>query len=231
MSSYKNNSNRIPRGSVAISSKKKLIKTEDIVGDIYLTEEDLATREKKSALEIKEDELKQIEEKLTKFQLELEEERRIFVKDKENFIKRLKEEEEIYERNKRRDYYEMREFMWENALMLAEDIVNQKIASSDFSMLTLFIGMIKKLPIAFEELTITVHPKTLEMIKEENSKAHFIMENIHWKFDYGMAVGEFIIEEEKEYYDCRFGPIFTEIKRRIEVNNQEIRREDSDDKI
>ncbi|WP_180229182.1 FliH/SctL family protein [Bacillus thuringiensis] len=226
MSSYKNGSgNRIPRDSVTLSNELYRIKIEDVIGEEFLTNEEKEERVKKSDLQLKEEELRDYEEKLKEHEQKLQMELEKFETEKMELLERFRKEEEKYERKKRQEYYDIREFMWENAMKLSEEIVGQKIRTEDFSMPEMFKGLIKKLPIAFEELTITVHPETLECIKKDNSKESWMLENINWKLDYKLEIGEFMVEEENEYYDYRFSSIFNKIKGDIRNLNQQIRRE------
>lgn len=227
MSSYKNKSgNRIPGNSVTISNQPYLVKVEEIITEDFFTDQERDERVKKSKVELKDEQLKRHEMKLKEYENKLQREYEVFEKEKADFLTRFREEEEKYEKRKRQEYYDMREFMWEYAIKLSEEIVGQKVKSEDFSIKDMFTNLIKKLPIAFEELTITINPETLEFLKNDVSSESWILNNINWKLDYNLQTGEFIVEDEKEYYDYRFSSLFNEIKRRINNLNQHIRSED-----
>jgi len=224
MSSYNyNGGNRIPKDSVTISDEKYLIKVQDIIPEELLTTEEKQERFKKTELQLKEEELKLYEEELRKKEEELKIKLAHYEQEKSEFLQRFRNEEEEYERKKRQEYYDMREFMWDNALLLAEKIVGQKIKAKDFSMENMFTNLLKNLPVAFEELTVTINPETLDVLNGENSKSSWMLQNINWKFDYSMQLGEFIVEDEKEFYDYRFESIFAEVKNKIEQRNKDVR--------
>ncbi|MFP3725753.1 hypothetical protein U8V72_11180 [Priestia filamentosa] len=227
-SKHNKGSNRIPSDSVALSDKKYLIKVDDIIPPELLTNEEKIEKKKKTALEQKEEELNNYEVKLKEFENELKNKIEMFEREKQEFLERFRYEEEKYERKKRQEYYEIREFMWDNALVLAERIVGQKIKSEDFSLENMFINLIKELPIAFDELTVTAHPETVTLLNERNSKNSWILKNINWKYSYELQMGEFIVEDEKEYYDYRFSSIFGEMKRKVEQLHKEKRQEEND---
>lgn len=218
-----NGGNRIPKDSVTISDEKYLIKVQDIIPEELLTTEEKQERVKKTELQLKEEELRLYEKQLRRKEEELKIRLADYEQEKSEFLQRFRNEEEEYERKKRQEYYDMREFMWENALLLAEKVVGQKIKANDFSMENMFTNLLKNLPIAFEELTVTINPETLDVLNGENSKSSWMLKNINWKFDYSMQLGEFIVEDEKEFYDYRFESIFAEVKNKIEQRNKDVR--------
>jgi len=218
-----NGGNRIPKDSVTISDDKYLIKVQDIIPEELLTTEEKQERVKKTELQLKEEELRLYEKQLRRKEEELKIRLADYEQEKSEFLQRFRNEEEEYERKKRQEYYDMREFMWENALLLAEKVVGQKIKANDFSMENMFTNLLKNLPIAFEELTVTINPETLDVLNGENSKSSWMLKNINWKFDYSMQLGEFIVEDEKEFYDYRFESIFAEVKNKIEQRNKDVR--------
>jgi len=218
-----NGGNRIPKDSVTISDEKYLIKVQDIIPEELLTTEEKQERVKKTELQLKEEELRLYEEQLKGKEEELKIRLADYEQEKSEFLQRFRSEEEAYERKKRQEYYDMREFMWESALLLAEKVVGQKIKANDFSMEDMFTNLLKNLPVAFEELTVTINPETLDVLNGENSKSSWMLKNINWKFDYSMQLGEFIVEDEKEYYDYRFESIFAEVKNKIEQRNKDVR--------
>lgn len=215
--------NRIPKDSVTISDEKYLIKVQDIIPEELLTTEEKKKRVKKTELQLKEEELRLHEEQLRRKEEELKIRLADYEQEKSEFLQRFRNEEEEYERKKRQEYYDMREFMWESALLLAEKVVGQKIKANDFSMEDMFTNLLKNLPVAFEELTVTINPETLDVLNGENSKGSWMLKNINWKFDYSMQLGEFIVEDEKEFYDYRFESIFAEVKNKIEQRNIDVR--------
>jgi len=218
-----NGGNRIPKDSVTISDEKYLIKVQDIIPEELLTTQEKQERVKKTELQLKEEELRLYEKQLRRKEEELKIRLADYEQEKSEFLQRFRNEEEEYERKKRQEYYDMREFMWENALLLAEKVVGQKIKANDFSMENMFTNLLKNLPIAFEELTVTINPETLDVLNGENSKSSWMLKNINWKFDYSMQLGEFIVEDEKEFYDYRFESIFAEVKNKIEQRNKDVR--------
>ncbi len=62
---------------------------------------------------------------------------------------------------------------------------------------------------------ITVHPETFERIQEEkeNTKEYWLLQLVEWKYDFSLQFGEFVLEEEKEFFEFKFAPIFAKLRR------------------
>lgn len=219
MSSY----NRIPRDSVSFSNESVLfeVELEDFKTERVTQEE--AVIPKKTEQELKEDMLLEKEMQLLEREKELmlveqaiKQEYEQLNSEKENFDSEIKKQKDEHERQKRKDYYIMREFMWDQSIQMAEEIVHQSIDVKQLSLKNVFDGLIEKLPISLDELEVTVHPFTLEYINSEESKEAWTLNDIKWKLNYSLEIGDFVLEVENEYYDNRLSHLFAEIKKRIE---------------
>lgn len=230
---------RIPRDSVSFSDNKfkldyldkmkKQKSEEETNKNTYETEEEKIIRLKEEELAIREEEFSVKEQELLKSQNLLQNELKEFALEKEKVNEEFERIKSENKREARRNYYNIREFMWEQAISMAEEILNQQISSNSLSVKNVFEGMIRKIPVAFHELEITVHPDTYESFKNEQTKESWILNNVKWKYDYSLKIGEFVVEEESEYYDYRFASIFEEIRKNLKEKNEHFRKEKEND--
>lgn len=219
-------SKRIPRNSVSSTHERIVL---SYIGDIEENGRPKKTpfEEREESLSLKEEALRLRELELEKLQGGIEETKKQMEEQYEKNLSELEVRKKEFETQKRRDYYDMREYMWEQAIAMTEKILHQVISHESFSVNESFKGMLKELPIAFEELEITVHPETLQELNKDKKNA-WIFDAVNWKYDYSMEAGEFIVEEEAEYFDYRFSSIFGDIRQRLEEKNEEVRSEDDD---
>lgn len=210
--------NRIPADSVSFSDKKYRFDYEELSrltennhNEKSLTDEELIIQKRETELEKREQEALEMKEKLRLKEAEILEQEQNILKAQEEEKKILERERKEFENEKRRTYYEMKKFMWENSVSIAEELLNQKVSIEDFDMSSMFLGMLKKLPISFDELEITVHPDTVQMM-EVDVKSSFVLKEVKWKYNYSLEIGDFIIEEEQEFYEVKISDIFQRIK-------------------
>lgn len=227
MSLYKN---RIPRDSVSFSPKKHIFeyeefnKSEEHSLETELrkeTEDELKLnelKEKETILEVKEKQLKQLSIELDerKKQIELVESAR----QKEWECKIVE-----FEKGKLRDYYLMRGIIWDSAVELAEEIVNQSVGTEDFDVSKMFIGLLKKIPVSYDEISIVVHPETFELLGR-SARDSFLLQNVKWKYDYSLDIGDFIVEDDKEFFEVKLGEIFDRIKKKCHLVAAEEKTDD-----
>lgn len=230
MSSY----NRIPKDSVSFSKgayrleylKDTINSVEEVdVIETELEREERMEEEKRNSWEYK---LTEKEKELLELENSLEEKQRRLNDEKEIMINEFDEKIREIKKNARKNHFNLREFAWDQALLMAEEILNQKIESNTLSIEKIFDRTFRSLPVAFDELEITVHPDTLERLKSETQKEQWVLKEVAWKYDYSLKVGEFIIEEESEYYDNRFSAIFEEVRKKLTEKNIEMRRDEDD---
>ena len=93
-------------------------------------------------------------------------------------------------------------------------IVNQAVDARLLDVLPILTGIVQTLPTSFEKLVITVHPETFERIQEEkeNTKEYWLLQLVEWKYDFSLQFGEFVLEEEKEFFEFKFAPIFAKLR-------------------
>ncbi|AWC32329.1 flagellar assembly protein H [Bacillus cytotoxicus] len=163
--------------------------------------------------------------KLRKEQQIFQEEREQLLKEKEQFHKQVEEhrqqmemERAQFQEKQQETAYEWAELLWDQSLQLAEKIVNQAIDTRELDILPILKGIVQTLPTSFEKLIITVHPETVERIEEEkkHSKEYWLLELVEWKYDFSLQFGEFVIEEEKEFFEFKFKPIFEKLRQKWE---------------
>lgn len=231
MSSY----NRIPRDSVSFSKGTYQLEYLSDKNNRNDTDVDFVETELEKEIRIAEENRKnwesQVSEKekeLLEWERSLEEEQLRLNNEKEQMINEFDEKMNEIKKTARKNYFDLREFAWEHALVMAEEILNQKIESEALSVVKIIDKTLRSLPVAFDELEITVHPDTLEILNAESEKEQWMLKEVSWKYDYSLKPGEFIIEDESEYYDNRFSAIFEEIRKKITEKNMELRREEDD---
>ncbi len=95
-------------------------------------------------------------------------------------------------------------------------IVNQAVDTRLLDVLPILTGIVQTLPTSFEKLVITVHPETFERIQEEkeNTKEYWLLQLVEWKYDFSLQFGEFVLEEEKEFFEFKFAPIFAKLRQK-----------------
>jgi len=123
-----------------------------------------------------------------------------------------------FQKEQQETAYEWTELLWDQSFQLAEKIVNQAIDSRLLDVLPILTGIVQTLPTSFEKLIITVHPETFERIQEEkeNTKEYWLLQLVEWKYDFSLQFGEFVLEEEKEFFEFKFAPIFAKLRRKWE---------------
>lgn len=155
----------------------------------------------------------------------LEQERQRLLQDKEQFQMHIHEQMEQmevariqFQKEQQETAYEWTELLWNQSFQLAEKIVNQAVDSRLLDVLPILTGIVQTLPTSFEKLTITVHPETFERIQEEkeNTKEYWLLQLVEWKYDFSLQFGEFVLEEEKEFFEFKFAPIFAKLRHKWE---------------
>ncbi|OQR55823.1 FliH/SctL family protein [Bacillus sp. CDB3] len=213
--------NRIPKNSVSFSEETyelqfpKPIRVHD-EGEIQVDHAELLAQH--DALHIEMNHLR-------KEQQTLEHERQQLLQAKEEFQMHIHEQMEQmeaahmqFQKEQQETAYEWTELLWEQSFQLAEKIVNQAIDSRLLDVLPILTGIVQTLPTSFEKLIITVHPETFERIQEEkeNTKEYWLLQLVEWKYDFSLQFGEFVLEEEKEFFEFKFAPIFAKLRRKWE---------------
>ncbi|PEB53940.1 flagellar assembly protein H [Bacillus pseudomycoides] len=162
---------------------------------------------------------------LRKDQQMLQAERKQLLEEKEQFkmhvheqIEQLEAARLQFQQKQKETAYEWAELLWDQSLQLAEKVVNQAIDTHGLDILPILKGIVETLPTSFEKLIITVHPETFERIEaeKENTKEYWLLQLVEWKYDFSMEFGEFVIEEEKEFFEFKFAPIFEKLRQRWE---------------
>ena len=102
-------------------------------------------------------------------------------------------------------------------ISFSRKIVNQAVDSRLLDA-TYFNWHRANMPTSFEKLIITVHPETFERIQEEkeNTKEYWLLQLVEWKYDFSLQFGEFVLEEEKEFFEFKFAPIFAKLRQKWE---------------
>ncbi|MFX3622725.1 MAG: FliH/SctL family protein [Ectobacillus sp.] len=216
--------NRIPGNSVSFSNEHYQLKymqeetsrDELNIFDERFPDKEAFLREKNELLKEKEELLIE-RNRLQEFEKMLRQQQENLMMQKQAFEEQKVQYMRQFEQEKKQIYYEMTELLWDNSLKLAEKIVNQAIDTRQLSMIAILKGMIQTLPIAFEKLQITVHPQTYKLLEEEKeeTKEYWLFELVEWKYDFSLAVGEFVLEEEKEYFEYRFRSIFERLREKL----------------
>ncbi|MCP8968846.1 FliH/SctL family protein [Ectobacillus ponti] len=165
-------------------------------------------------LEQEKQQLQELQQLLARQQEELQQEFARVIQMKQSVEEHAKQREQELEAQKQEMLYQFADALWDNALQLAEKVVGQAIDTRQISMLTMLKRTVETLPVAFEKLVITVHPETYEWLKGEQAetKEYWLLELVEWKFDFSLKPGEFIVEEQKEYFQYRFKEIFERLR-------------------
>ncbi|MFD3446003.1 FliH/SctL family protein [Microbacteriaceae bacterium 4G12] len=223
--------NRIPKNSVSFSNEsyqlKYILEQEHVEEesqeelDAFLQDREQLLREKQELLIAQE----QLQKETTALQMreeQLKQEQEQLLVMKQAFEEQMNVRQQQFEEEKQELYYQMSELLWEHSLQLAEKVVNQAIDTRQLSMLPILKGVVETLPIAFEKLYITVNPETFEQIQKEKeeTKEYWLLELVEWKFDFSLQFGEFIIEEDKEFFEFKFEEIFKKLTEKWQDQKQ-----------
>ncbi|MCM3736623.1 FliH/SctL family protein [Bacillus cytotoxicus] len=219
--------NRIPKNSVSFSHQSYELQFPQPQPEIEIVDcaEASEINEMKRELLVQKEQLQsqtlrlqQIEKELEK---ELEEERAKLQQERAQ-LEVLREEHQKQIAVDRRALLEEQkeiatewsELLWDQSLHLAQNIVNQAIDVRQLELLPILKGIVQTLPTSFEKLSITVHPATFEQIEREKAvtKEYWLLELVEWKYDFSLQFGEFILEEEKEFFEFKFNPIFETLR-------------------
>ncbi|WP_369900245.1 FliH/SctL family protein [Bacillus manliponensis] len=214
--------NRIPKNSVSFSHETyelQFPKPPQIVREIEVDQAELLQKQQLMQVEF---------EQLQHEQLQFQEQYNIFLQEREQFerqkeeeIKRLEqerlqlEEERIQMKKEQQEAaYEWADLLWDQSLKLAENIVNQTVHTRQLHILPILKGIVQTLPTSFEKLVVTVHPDTFECIEQEkeSSKEYWLLQLVEWKYDFSLQFGEFVLEEEKEFFEFHFASIFEQLR-------------------
>ncbi len=213
--------NRIPKNSVSFSEETyELQFPKPIVAhveeEIQVDHEELLAQQQSLHMEMTQ---------LRKEQQMLEQERQQLLHDQEQFqmhvqqqMKEIESAHTQFQQEQQETAYEWTELLWDQSFQLAEKIVNQAVDARLLDVLPILTGIVQTLPTSFEKLVITVHPETFERIQEEkeNTKEYWLLQLVEWKYDFSLQFGEFVLEEEKEFFEFKFAPIFAKLRQKWE---------------
>ncbi|KFN03802.1 flagellar assembly protein H [Bacillus clarus] len=221
MSSFKN---RIPKSSVSFSEDTYALQFLK-QNAYYAEEEEIEVRIDPAELIAQQDTLQAEMNQLKKEQQRLQEERQQFLQEREQFkvyiheqLEQIEETRTQFQKKEQETAYEWVALLWDQSFQLAEKVVNQAIDTRTVDVLPILKGIVQTLPTSFEKLIITVHPETFERIEEEkeNMKEYWLLRLVEWKYDFSMQFGEFVLEEEKEFFEFKFAAIFEKLRQRWE---------------
>ncbi len=213
--------NRIPKNSVSFSEETYELQFPK-PSSVHIEEEvqvdHVELRAQQDALHVEMGQLR-------KEQQTLEREQQQLMQGKEEFQKHIHEQMEQmeaariqFQKEQQEIAFEWTELLWDQSFQLAEKIVNQAVDSRLLDVLPILTGIVQTLPTSFEKLIITVHPETFERIQEEkeNTKEYWLLQLVEWKYDFSLQFGEFVLEEEKEFFEFKFAPIFAKLRQKWE---------------
>lgn len=215
--------NRIPKNSVSFSEETYELQFPKPM-QVYM-EEEIEIEVDRAELIAQQEALHAEMSQLRKEKKMLQEEHKQLLEEKEQFQIHVQEQIEQFEtarlqfqKEQQETAYEWAELLWNQSLHLAEKVVNQAVETRELDILPILKGIIQTLPTSFEKLIITVHPETFERIEEEkeNTKEYWLLQLVEWKYDFSMKFGEFVIEEEKEFFEFKFAPIFEKLRQKWE---------------
>ncbi|PFD85509.1 flagellar assembly protein H [Bacillus anthracis] len=212
--------NRIPKNSVSFSEETYELQfpkpIQAHVEEIQVDQEELLAQQQ--SLHVKLSQLRQ-EQQI------LERERQQLLHDQEQFqmhvqqqMKEIESARQQFQKEQQETAYEWTELLWDQSFQLAEKIVNQAVDARLLDVLPILTGIVQTLPTSFEKLVITVHPETFERIQEEkeNTKEYWLLQLVEWKYDFSLQFGEFVLEEEKEFFEFKFTSIFAKLRQKWE---------------
>ncbi|MES5954315.1 FliH/SctL family protein [Bacillus fungorum] len=215
--------NRIPKNSVSFSEETYELQFPKPM-QVYM-EEEIEVEVDRAELIAQQEALYAEMSQLRKEKQMLQEEYKQLLEEKEQFQIHVQEQIEQFEtarlqfqKEQQETAYEWAELLWNQSIQLAEKVVNQAVETRELDILPILKGIIQTLPTSFEKLIITVHPETFERIEEEkeNTKEYWLLQLVEWKYDFSMKFGEFVIEEEKEFFEFKFAPIFEKLRQKWE---------------
>ncbi|PIE95985.1 FliH/SctL family protein [Bacillus fungorum] len=215
--------NRIPKNSVSFSEETYELQFPKPM-QVYM-EEEIEVEVDRAELIAQQEALYAEMSQLRKEKKMLQEEHKQLLEEKEQFQIHVQEQIEQFEtarlqfqKEQQETAYEWAELLWNQSIQLAEKVVNQAVETRELDILPILKGIIQTLPTSFEKLIITVHPETFERIEEEkeNTKEYWLLQLVEWKYDFSMKFGEFVIEEEKEFFEFKFAPIFEKLRQKWE---------------
>lgn len=213
--------NRIPKNSVSFSEETYELQFPKpipvhVEEEIQVDHEELLAQQQSLHVELAQ---------LRKEQQILERERQQLLHDQEQFqihvqqqMKEIESARQQFQKEQQETAYEWTELLWDQSFQLAEKIVNQAVDARLLDVLPILTGIVQTLPTSFEKLVITVHPETFERIQEEkgNTKEYWLLQLVEWKYDFSLQFGEFVLEEEKEFFEFKFAPIFAKLRQKWE---------------
>lgn len=223
--------NRIPRDSVSFSNEQTKINNyfvKSFNNEEMVIEEDFSEQVKNEELLKKEKLLIEKEQKLNLLFEEIEENKKIieemkndFKKEKNDFYVLSEKEKSDFESKKAIEIIKIKDFMWDATIEIAEKVVRQEIDRSNVELCRLFEGILKELPVSFQKLEVIANPETVELIKKKSSKTNWLFEDIVWKYNFDLEIGDFIIEHEEEMYNAIITKQFEIIKEEIKKMKDE----------
>lgn len=212
--------NRIPKNSVSFSEETYELQfpkpIQAHVEEIQVDQEELLAQQQSLHVELNQ---------LRQEQQRLERERQQLLHDQEQFqmhvqqqMKEIESAHIQFQKEQQETAYEWTELLWDQSFQLAEKIVNQAVDARLLDVLPILTGIVQTLPTSFEKLVITVHPETFERIQEEkeNTKEYWLLQLVEWKYDFSLQFGEFVLEEEKEFFEFKFASIFAKLRQKWE---------------
>ncbi|KMQ05849.1 flagellar assembly protein H [Bacillus cereus] len=213
--------NRIPKNSVSFSEETYELQFPKpipvhVEEEIQVDHEELLAQQQSLYTELNQ---------LRQEQQMLERERQQLLHDQEQFqihvqqqMKEIESARQQFQKEQQETAYEWTELLWDQSFQLAEKIVNQAVDARLLDVLPILTGIVQTLPTSFEKLVITVHPETFERIQEEkeNTKEYWLLQLVEWKYDFSLQFGEFVLEEEKEFFEFKFVPIFAKLRQKWE---------------
>lgn len=218
--------NRIPKNSVSFSHEtyelqfpEEIILSEENmeeVTEISAAKAELLAQQEQLQLQMLK--VRQMEEKLEQEKARLQQERDQLSLLQEEHRKQVEADRSALFEEQKEMAVEWSELLWDQSLQLAQKIVNQAIDIRQLELLPILKGIVQTLPTSFEKLIITVHPETFEQIEQEKvtAKEYWLLELVEWKYDFSLQFGEFILEEEKEFFEFKFSPIFEKLRQQWE---------------
>lgn len=215
--------NRIPKNSVSFSEETYELQFPKPM-QVYMEEEIEVEVDRAELIKQQEALYAEMSQLRTEKKM-LQEEYKQLLEEKEQFQIHVQEQIEQFEtarlqfqKEQQETAYEWAELLWNQSIQLAEKVVNQAVETRELDILPILKGIIQTLPTSFEKLIITVHPETFERIEEEkeNTKEYWLLQLVEWKYDFSMKFGEFVIEEEKEFFEFKFAPIFEKLRQKWE---------------
>lgn len=213
--------NRIPKNSVSFSEETYELQFPkpipvQVEEEIQVNHEELLAQQQLLHIEL--NQLKQQQQMLERERQQLLHDQEQFQMHVQQQMKEIESARIQFQKEQQETAYEWTELLWDQSFQLAEKIVNQAVDARLLDVLPILTGIVQTLPTSFEKLVITVHPETFERIQEEkeNTKEYWLLQLVEWKYDFSLQFGEFILEEEKEFFEFKFAPIFAKLRQKWE---------------